>query len=91
MGGPVGPPGGQVPGSPLGGPGGKGDNKKPRARKGSKLEDPSDYESYLENIMSHLKTMPPVNTVEPKIKTHFSGLASNSILFCYLFCKMWIQ
>lgn len=42
---------------------------KKRARKGSRVDE-SDYDSYLDSIMSQLKTLPPVATVEPRLH-HF--------------------
>ena len=66
-GGPVAPPGpGGPPGKDIGGPLGK-----KRARKGSRVEDNvSDYDSYLDSVMSQLKNLPPVATVEPRLH-HF--------------------
>jgi histone-lysine N-methyltransferase MLL3 len=55
------------------GPGGKdiggGPGGKKRARKGSRVDE-SDYDSYLDSVMSQLKNLPPVNTVEPRLH-HF--------------------
>lgn len=44
---------------------GAGTGKK-RARKGSKVEGESDFDSIVDTIMSNLKTLPPINTLEPK-------------------------
>lgn len=44
---------------------GTGSGKK-RARKGSKVEGESDYDTVIDTIMTNLKTMPPINTLEPK-------------------------
>ena len=46
--------------------------KKQRARKGSKLDD-NDYDSYLDNVMSQLKNLPNVSTVEPRIRNYYSA------------------
>ena len=74
-GGPMGMPG---PGGPMGGPPGTpstpgqdGPLGKKRARKGSRVdENNSDYDSYLDSVMSQLKNLPPVATVEPRLH-HF--------------------
>ena len=42
---------------------------KKRARKGSRVDE-SDYDSYLDSVMSQLKNLPPVATVEPRLH-HF--------------------
>ena len=42
---------------------------KKRARKGSRVDE-NDYDSYLDSVMSQLKNLPPVTTVEPRLH-HF--------------------
>lgn len=58
-----GPPG-PIPSKDIGGP-----MAKKRPRKGSRVDD-SDYDSYLDSVMSQLKNLPPVSTVEPRLH-HF--------------------
>ena len=59
------PPGGKDPLGPL------GPNKGPkRARKGSSHPSDSDYDSFLDSLMNQLKSLPPVQTVEPRLH-HF--------------------
>ena len=62
-GGPVGPKG------QMGQAGADSAMAKKRARKGSRVDD-SDYDSYLDSVMSQLKNLPPVATVEPRLH-HF--------------------
>ena len=46
--------------------------KKQRPRKGSKIDD-SDYDSFVDTVMGHLKNLPPVTTVEPKMGHYYSS------------------
>merc|ERR1719479_319391 len=46
--------------------------KKQRARKGSKVDE-SDYDSFIETVMNHLKNLPPVTTVEPKMGNYYNA------------------
>ena len=45
---------------------------KKRARKGSRAED-GDYENYIDGVMHHLKNLPPMSTVEPKLSHSFNA------------------
>ena len=45
---------------------------KKRARKGSRAED-GDYDNYIDGVMHHLKNLPPMSTVEPKLSHSFNA------------------
>ena len=55
-------------GKDIGGP-----NAKKRARKGSKVEGDNDYDSYMDNVMVQLKSLPPLITVEPKLPHYYNA------------------
>jgi len=55
-------------GKDLGGP-----QAKKRARKGSKVDGESDYDSYMDNVMVQLKNLPPLITVEPKLSHYYNA------------------
>merc|ERR1712088_673482 len=46
--------------------------KKQRPRKGSKIDE-SDYDAFVDTVMGHLKNLPPVTTVEPKMGHYYSS------------------
>ena len=46
--------------------------KKQRPRKGSKIDE-SDYDSFIDTVMGHLKNLPPVTSVEPKMGHYYSS------------------
>merc|ERR1712110_1091069 len=46
--------------------------KKQRPRKGSKIDE-SDYDAFIDTVMGHLKNLPPVTTVEPKMGHYYNA------------------
>ena len=50
-----------------------GPQTKKRARKGSKVEGESDYDSYMDNVMVQLKNLPPLMTVEPRLSHYYNA------------------
>jgi len=50
--------------------GGGGTPKKQRVRKGSKVDE--DYDTYIENLMTQLRQLPPMNVLEPALSRNYA-------------------
>jgi len=49
--------------------------KGPRPRKGSRLDD-GDYDNYIDTVMTQLKNLPPIPTVEPRLSHCFNACSA---------------